>query len=212
MTTTSLEWQLRPGERVIGVTSRQSYRIDTLLGQGGQGEVYRADAGGDFVAVKWYYGWTATPGQRRALEVLIEAGAPSARFLWPVELVTVPDRSGFGYVMPLRQTRFRGINEMMTRRLDPSLRTLAMTGYLLADSFLELHSRGLSYRDISFGNVFFDPETGEVLICDNDNVAVDGLRSGGILGTPRFMAPEVVRGEALPSSKTDLYSLAVLLF
>jgi serine/threonine protein kinase len=33
-----------------------------------------------------------------------------------------------------------------------------------------------------------------------------------VLGTPRFMAPEVVRGEAMPSSQTDLYSLAVLLF
>src|SRR5205823_3368245 len=35
---------------------------------------------------------------------------------------------------------------------------------------------------------------------------------GGVLGTPDFMAPEVVRGEALPSNKTDLYSLSVLLF
>jgi serine/threonine protein kinase len=71
---------------------------------------------------------------------------------------------------------------------------------------------GLCYRDISFGNVFFDPDTGEVLICDNDNVAVDGEGKIGVLGTPRFMAPEIVRGEALPSMHTDVFSLAVLLF
>ncbi len=29
----------------------------------------------------------------------------------------------------------------------------------LAQSFLRLHSEGLCYRDISFGNVFFDPST-----------------------------------------------------
>lgn len=35
---------------------------------------------------------------------------------------------------------------------------------------------------------------------------------GGIKGTPRFMAPEVVRDEAPPSTRTDLFSLSVLLF
>jgi serine/threonine protein kinase len=91
------------------------------------------------------------------------------------------------------------------------VRSLATVGLELADSFLRIHARGLCYRDISFGNVFLDPQTGGVLICDNDNVGIDGKESG-ILGTPRFMAPEIVRGEALPSTDTDLYSLAVLLF
>jgi len=82
----------------------------------------------------------------------------------------------------------------------------------LADSFLRLHSQGLCYRDISFGNVFFAPGTGVPLICDNDNVGVDGLGPHSVLGTRRFMAPEIVRREAVPSIATDLYSLAVLLF
>src|SRR3954452_6732203 len=100
----------------------------------------------------------------------------------------------------------------MKRRGWTSFRALATAGLELADSYLQLHARGLCYRDISFGNVFFDPESGDVLICDNDNVAVDGSATAGVLGTPRFMAPEVVRGEVLPSTQTDLYSLAVLLF
>ena len=41
---------------------------------------------------------------------------------------------------------------------------------------------------------------------------MDGDTAGGILGTPRFMAPEIVRGDSLPSIQTDLFSLAVLLF
>ena len=49
-------------------------------------------------------------------------------------------------------------------------------------------------------------------ICDNDNVTVDGTLGGGVKGTPRFMAPEIVRDEASPSRKTDLFSLSVLLF
>jgi serine/threonine protein kinase len=114
--------------------------------------------------------------------------------------------------MPLRQPRYKGIVDLMKRRVEPAFRALATAGLELAHSYLQLHARGLCYRDISFGNVFLDPDTGEVLICDNDNVAVDGQTRGGVLGTPRFMAPEVVRGEALPSTQTDLFSLAVLLF
>lgn len=51
-----------------------------------------------------------------------------------------------------------------------------------------------------------------VLICDNDNVSFDNSKPGGVLGTPGFMAPEIVRGEKRPSKDTDRYSLSVLLF
>jgi serine/threonine protein kinase len=54
-------------------------------------------------------------------------------------------------------------------------------------------------------------ERGTIQICDADNIAVDG-EPGGVYGTRKFMAPDVVRREALPSTKTDLYSMAVLFF
>jgi serine/threonine protein kinase len=100
----------------------------------------------------------------------------------------------------------------MRRRVDPKFRALITAGLNLAHSYSLLHAKGLCYRDISFGNVFFEPNNGDILICDNDNVTVDKASVVGILGTPRFMAPEVVCGRALPSTQTDLFSLAVLLF
>ena len=77
--------------------------------------------------------------------------------------------------------------------------------------FQQLHTRGLCYQDLNFGSFFVDPIRGGVLICDADNITVEGLL-GGVLGTPKFMAPEVVRRETIPSSGTDLYSMAVLFF
>ena len=56
-----------------------------------------------------------------------------------------------------------------------------------------------------------DPGSMALLICDNDNVDVDGAPPTS-LGTPKFMAPEIVRGEASPTMDTDLHSLAVVLF
>jgi DNA-binding helix-hairpin-helix protein with protein kinase domain len=203
---------LQPGQTVRTTPSGVECRVDAFLGGGNQGEVYRATLGGQVVALKWYFPAVATPEQRAALEGLVQTGPPDRRFLWPLEIAESPDAPGFGYVMPLREARFKGIVDLMKRRIEPTFRALATAGLHLADSYLQLHARGLCYRDISFGNVFFDPATGDVLICDNDNVGVDGARKGGVLGTPRFMAPEVVRGDALPSTQTDLFSLAVLLF
>lgn len=202
---------LAPGEHVQTVSSGRECRVEDLLGAGGQGEVYRCDMQGSSFALKWYYPHNATDEQRAALRALIDKGAPDARFLWPLELVTTDSKPGFGYLMPLREPRFKGISDLLLRRITPTFLSLATAGAHLADGFLQLHGRGLCYRDISQGNVFFDPGTGEVLICDNDNVGLD-REPGGVIGTPRFMAPEVVRGDALPSTQTDLFSLAVLLF
>jgi eukaryotic-like serine/threonine-protein kinase len=203
---------LQRGQRVRTEGSRIECEVREYLGGGGQGEVYGTIMAGRAVALKWYLAASATARQRASLEFLIRKGPPSDRFLWPLELVSSSGVAGFGYVMPLRESRFHGIADLMRRRIDPSFRALATAGFELAHSFLQLHSRGLCYRDISFGNVFFDPESGEIAVCDNDNVAVDGDAAGGVLGTPRFMAPEVVRGDASPSTQTDLFSLAVLLF
>src|SRR5262249_44867670 len=51
----------------------------------------------------------------------------------------------------------------------------------------------------------------DVLICDLDNVGIDGRPHNDVGGTMRFMAPEIVRGEAVPTTRTDQFSLAVLL-
>lgn len=203
---------LEPGQIVQTETKGLPCTVERFLGGGGQGEVYRAVLGGQPVALKWYFPYWATREQRAALETLLRIGPPNEKFLWPIELASSEDVLGFGYIMPLREPRFKGLDDLMKRRIEPDFRALAMAGLGLSHSFLELHALGLCYRDISFGNVFFDPESGDVRICDNDNVTVNGEDEGGILGTPRFMAPEVVRGDCLPNTHTDLFSLAVLLF
>ena len=203
---------LKPGQKIRGASSRTNGRIEKFLGAGGQGEVFEAMLGDKRMALKWYYPNWATDEQQKALETLVRMGAPSDKFLWPTELAFVSETTGFGYLMTLRESRFKGIVDMMKRRIEPSFRTLATAGLELSHSYLQLHAKGLCYRDISFGNAFFDPVSGEILICDNDNVAIDNQSKGGIYGTPRFMAPEIVRGDAMPSTQTDLFSLSVLLF
>ena len=210
---------LQTGSRIVGHNSGLAYVVDGFLGAGGQGEVYQVREASASWALKWYFPWSCTPAQISALDQLVRQGPPNDRYLWPLELAIdsgkqagqASSASARGYIMSLREDRFHGLVDLITYRVQPTFKSLTVTGRELADSFLQLHSRGFCYRDISFGNVFFDPGSGDVLICDNDNVGINGTQAQ-IKGTPKFMAPEVVRDEATPSSDTDRYSLAVLLF
>lgn len=80
----------------------------------------------------------------------------------------------------------------------------------ICDGFMMLHRFGYSYQDLNDGNFFIDPQTGDVLICDNDNVMPQGEKSG-IMGKARYMAPEIVDG-GIPDKYSDRFSLSVILF
>ncbi|MCP9787162.1 protein kinase domain-containing protein [Cyanobium sp. N5-Cardenillas] len=193
------------------------------LGGGTQGQVYEVDLEGERLALKWYLpACIARDGAlERRLEASIRATAPNEDFLWPIALLRASPASrplirlrqeSFGYLMPLRPTAYVGACEHAAGRLAIGLRQVLRACFGLADAFHALHLAGLCYKDVSLGNLFLEPGSGGILICDNDNVAVDGADHGAVLGTPGFMAPEVLLGQARPGADSDLFSLAVLLF
>lgn len=186
--------------------------VKNFIGSGGQGEVYEVIADNESYALKWYFKEQATQQQREGIHQLVKIGKPNDSFLWPLNIVTTENSDSFGYIMELRKPEFKSLFDLMKNRINPSFYALALATYNLADSFRQLHSKGLCYRDISHGNIFFHPDTGDILICDNDNVGLDGEPSQGVVGTPRFMAPEIVRGVDFPNANSDRYSLATLLF
>ncbi len=184
-----------------------------FLGEGGQGEVWRIVVDGRPYAAKVYRHDTSTDEQRTIIERLVRDPVHSRSFLWPEALIEITGGGRrFGYLMPLRTPNFRSFNEVVGMAVPIGFTAALKAGINLADAFLALHARGLAYRDISLGNVFIDPDTGDIAICDTDNVGIDGAEIGNILGTSGFMAPEIERGEARPSAATDRHSLAVLLF
>ena len=200
------------GDKIKVELANQYYTIIKKIGDGAQGQVYQVEKDGCKLALKWYKSSKATVKQRKIIRELIRIGSPCARFLWPIDLAISDKINGFGYVMELRDQNYKSISQLVARKVEPSFRVLCTIGYQLADSYRQLHSRGYCYRDINFNNIFFEPETGDILICDNDNVGIDGVSEASVLGTQRFMAPEVVAGDKKPNTNTDLFSLAVLLF
>jgi serine/threonine protein kinase len=193
-------------------TSIDGNQIEILerLGEGTQGVVYKVKVEERTYAMKWYHESHADEGQRDRLKDLADRGAPSERFIWPKLFLEEEDR--FGYLMDLCPPDFISVGELLGTRVDTTFRALVRACLQLVTEFRSLHSAGLCYGDISYNNVFLKPETGEIRIIDNDNVVVNESGEAGVLGTPRFMAPEVVRSDAVPSKETDDFSLAVLIY
>ena len=203
-------YALKDGTKLMS-THRIGYTVVRFIASGGQGEVYEVeDKNGGRYALKWYFKHSATPYQQKLIDRLIVRGAPDDRFLWPLDIIMKD--SLFGYVMRLRPPIYKSIVDLMKRRTEPTFSALCMAAINLADGYQSMHSQGLCYRDISFGNLFFNPNDGDVLICDNDNVTVNQDNESTVNGTPRFIAPEIVTGKKFPSTESDLYSMAVLLF
>ena len=186
-----------------------SVTVGRQLNQGAQGVVYEATVGETLLALKWLRPGPHSASLKRSIAALTERPRPHKAFIWPIDLVDSTEIEGFGYVMPYMTSRFISFAQMLKN--EPSFRVLIRIGRNLVDAFAALHASGHCYRDISFRNLYVDPVSAEVAICDNDNV---GLDDGEVFvkGSNEFMAPEVLRDELFPCTATDLYSLAVFLF
>lgn len=111
------------------------------------------------------------------------------------------------------------------RFLDPrergDWRSYVSISIKIARAVKRLHAAGLAHSDLSYKNVLVDPVTGSASIIDIDGLVVPGKFPPDVIGTPDFIAPEVVstqklpRGDQakkLPSIATDRYALAVLIY
>jgi eukaryotic-like serine/threonine-protein kinase len=186
--------------------------VEDRIGEGGQGVVHRARLNGVPFAVKWYREGPGNSAARRAIAALVERGGPPhPAFMWPIDLVRSEQLPGFGYLMQLLDARFISLARLLDEEPQPSFRVMALIGLNLVDAFAALHASGLCYRDISFGNLRVDSQACEVAIIDTDNISANEA-DALVKGTGPFMAPEIMRDETLPSTASDLHSLAVLLF
>jgi len=213
-------------EELIG-TQIGVYKVVSLLGAGGMGEVYRArdtKLGRD-VAVKFLpRAFTTDPDRlarfEREARMLASLnhphiggiygfeeydGAP-ALVLELVEGRTLADRVAKG---PLSLSESLGIAKQIADALDAA------------------HERGIVHRDLKPANIKITPE-GVVKVLDfglakvfagesgldltqSPTVTVGGTRGGAILGTAAYMSPEQARGQAV-DKRTDIWAFGCVLY
>lgn len=111
------------------------------------------------------------------------------------------------------------------RTLDPrelgDWRSALRMAIRTARALRRLHAAGLVHGDLSYRNVLLDPPRGDICLIDLDGLVVPGKYPPEVIGTPDFIAPEVVASRhldrndprrKLPDWRADQHALAVLIY
>ncbi|MBI4866895.1 MAG: serine/threonine protein kinase [Candidatus Wallbacteria bacterium] len=208
--------ETEPGARLRQGVELAGYRIEALIGSGGMGQVYRATqlSLSREVALKVMAPAIARDPQARRR--FLQEGVLAARVAHP-NLVAVLEVAEAGRLLVLALELVNG--ETLARRLErlgalpPGLACEVVS--TTADVLTSLHAAGVLHRDLKPANLFLCRDRG-VLVGDL-GIAKD-LQAAGpltgahvLLGTPAYMAPELVEGEP-SSAAADIYALGVVFF
>ncbi len=206
------------GETIITVDGKK-YKLGELAGYGAQGVVYEDYSGKKMI--KLYY----PSGSDIIEEDIIERLRFIRDVKMPKNFVAVQDivdKPYIGYVMdkvedhkPLNTYLIPDKNMAFSEWYNQGfgLRERIFIGYIIAKAFGELERSNLSYCDISGNNILVQTgKAASIKMIDVDNIYVAGKGTAAVLGTPRYIAPEVISRQKNPDVLSDNYSLAVLIF
>ncbi len=197
---------LTPGEIVV-----RRYRIVSLLGRGGMGEVYRADdlRLGHPVALKFLSAPVSRDGahlQRFVREVRL------ARQISHPNVCRVYDMAQMGerYFLSMEYIDGEDLASLLRRvgRL-PIDKALDVTHQICA-ALAAAHDKGVLHLDLKPANIMVDGR-GRALITDF-GIALSRLDRDALLaGTPPYMSPEQLLGREV-TVQTDLYALGLVMY
>jgi serine/threonine-protein kinase len=221
----------RLGRRLREAQELGSYRLVELLGQGGMGEVWRAQHRllARNAAVKLVRPELLGAGDENEAKIVLrrfEREAQATAALSSPHTIRVfdygiTDEGTFYYVMELLTGRDL---ESLVRDFGPvpadrALFLLRQACHSLADA----HARGLVHRDIKPANIYacrMGLEYDFVKVLDFGLVKVHDRSSTQTLatldihttGTPAYMAPEIILGEADVDRRADVYALGCVVY
>ncbi|WP_019629933.1 serine/threonine-protein kinase [Actinomadura atramentaria] len=195
------------------------YRLDSVLGRGGMGTVWRAhdDVLDRAVAVKevLLHPALGDAERRERHERTLREARASARLNHP-GVVTVHDVVDFDdrpwIVMELVDAR--SLQDVLDEDGPLTPARAAGIGRQMLAALRAAHAIGILHRDVKPANVLLARD-GRAVLTDFGIAQVAGdatlTRTGLIMGSPAYMSPERVRGErALPAS--DLWALGATLY
>jgi PAS domain-containing protein len=199
----------------VGQTLVDRFVLEELAGRGGMGEVYRAldRSTGQPVAVKILRAGAGDDAVRFEREARILADLDDPRVVRYVASGRLP--AGEPYLV---MEWLEG--EDLAARL--ACERLGMTDSIkLALSVAEvlgvLHERGIIHRDLKPSNIFLvNGDIEHVKLLDFGLVWIKGAtrmtRTGTMLGTISYMAPEQAKGHQDVDGRVDVFSLGCVLF
>jgi serine/threonine protein kinase len=197
------------------------YEIVERLGRGGMAEVYRAYQSSldRYVAIKVLHAFLADDPE---FKQRFEREAQNIAKLKHPNIVQVYDfdfdGDGESYYMVMELIDGMTLKDRFVRLAEQGeLLPLAEVLRIIkeaAGALAYAHSRSMIHRDVKPANLMLDHDHRLVLTDFGIAKIVTGAQftaSGGMVGTPAYMAPEQGLGEA-GDERSDLYSLGIILF
>jgi serine/threonine protein kinase len=213
---------LHASDPLLGRVLADRYRIVTLIGRGGMGVVYKGEHihMGKPVALKLLSGELAA---QKDLIKRFKREADAASRLSNIHTVTIFDygqSQGLIYlVMEYLEGRDLAAAIRKEKQIQP-LRALMVLAQV-CESLGEAHDLGIIHRDLKPENIFLLQKKTQkdfVKVLDFGLAKIradlgppDETAHGVVLGTPYYMAPEQIKGEAI-DHRSDIYSLGGLLY
>lgn len=194
------------------------FEIVRLLGQGGMGEVFEAvdlDLGRR-VALKFLAAGVAS--DEDALRRFEREARVAAALQHPhIATVFAFDRSTGRPFIVMELLGGRTLRELLATRPLEAAEALGLARPV-AEALAYAHRRGVAHRDIKPENLMFDGE-GVIKITDfglaRAGDASRLTRTGSALGTPSYMAPELLHGsveDGAAATAADVFALGVTLY
>jgi len=213
--------ELLPAGTVLG----ERFRVESMLGKGGMGAVYKARdiKTGEAVALKVLLPASAKdPAVRRrfAREAQIIQRVQHPNFVRLIEYGERPGEPSY-VAMELVDGDVLDLVLQKAVRLPPR-RALHIAHHMLS-GLRHAHSLGVIHRDVKPENVVLvhepaDPDFVKLLdlgiaklVAPDDAKHTRLTQKGEIIGTPQYISPELLRGEEI-DGRADIYSLTVVLY
>jgi serine/threonine-protein kinase len=190
------------------------YRVESLLGVGGMGRVYKAlNPEGDEVALKLVKADLASDEifrRRFDREVRI---ARTVVHLHVVPVIDAGEHEGIPY-MAQKYVGNGTLEDLVKREQSLDLETAVKMCNQVAAGLDALCAAGLVHRDVKPANILLDAE-GTAFITDfglaKDSQGSVLTRPGQALGSLDYMAPEQIRGEPVTAA-SDVYALGCVIY
>ena len=206
-----------------GVVLGDRFEIHDPLGAGGMGMVYSGHdrTTGERVAIKVIQ--AASSHELDALHRFLREATSAAMVVHPaVARMLHVDVSEDGVLFQVQEL-VDGVTlqqrARLGRRWEPA--RVARIGATLCDALASAHARGVVHRDVKPANVMLTRaapglkllDFGIAKLFEDATGAADaGTRTGTILGTPAFMAPEQIDAAGNASDRSDVYAVGVVLY
>ena len=200
-------YYLHADQEIISKDGKQYTVIESRIGWGAQGTIYKVkDQDDNIFALKWYKEDTVGDDELyQRVKQMCACAPPSPVFIWPISCVETD--YGRGYIMEYVR-HYEPLSKIMyVSYSSEGLKEIALK---IARSFQKLHDSDLCFRDINDEDILVNLETGDIRICDCDNVAKESIYSS-VKGRMGFIAPEIYLGSP-HDKRTDCHSILTIIF